>query len=144
LGKDADNVAVRLALSETQLIVETKQWLKDEGVRLDAFEEKKSKTIRSKTVIIVKNIPFNTEEAELRRLFVKLGSLGRIVLPPSRTMALVEFIESSVAQRAFKSLAYKKFKHVPLYLEWAPSDIFLIEKKPEVKMENSEEKKKTK
>ena len=40
------------------------------------------------------------------------------------TMALIEFLQSSDAKIAFKSLAYKKYKHVPLYLEWAPDDIF--------------------
>jgi len=90
--------------------------------------------VRSKTVIIIKNIPFNTELDELRRLFVKMGTLGRLVMPPSRTVALVEFIEASEAQKAFKAFAYKKFKHVPLYLEWAPMTVFQ-EKKPEVTVE---------
>ena len=27
-------------------------------------------------------------------------------------------------QAAFRKLAYKKFMHMPLYLEWAPADIF--------------------
>ena len=26
--------------------------------------------------------------------------------------------------RAFKSLAYKRYQHVPIYLEWAPANIF--------------------
>ena len=29
-----------------------------------------------------------------------------------------------VVQAAFRKLAYKRFMHVPLYLEWAPLDIF--------------------
>jgi multiple RNA-binding domain-containing protein 1 len=33
---------------------------------------------------------------------------------------MVEFFESSEARTAFRSLAYSKFKHVPLFLEWAP------------------------
>ncbi len=28
------------------------------------------------------------------------------------------------ARRAFKALAYKRYQHVPLYLEWAPKGIF--------------------
>ena len=28
------------------------------------------------------------------------------------------------ARRAFKGLAYKRYQHVPLYLEWAPKEIF--------------------
>lgn len=28
------------------------------------------------------------------------------------------------AYRAFKALAYKRYQHVPIYLEWAPANIF--------------------
>lgn len=28
------------------------------------------------------------------------------------------------ARRAFKALAYKRYQHVPLYLEWAPKGVF--------------------
>jgi len=58
------------------------------------------------------------------RLFTKHGTLGRVLLPPSKTVGMVEFIEPNDAKRAFKSLAYTKFKHVPLYLEWAPVGVF--------------------
>jgi multiple RNA-binding domain-containing protein 1 len=39
--------------------------------------------------------------------------------------AIVEFLEPSEAKAAFTKLAYTKFKHLPLYLEWAPSDTFI-------------------
>jgi hypothetical protein len=48
------------------------------------------------------------------------------VLPPTKTLALVEFLEAAEARAAFKTLAYRKFHHVPLYVEWAPSDIFAL------------------
>lgn len=35
----------------------------------------------------------------------------------------MEFVESSEAKAAFIHLAYKKFKHVPLYLEFAPEGL---------------------
>lgn len=38
--------------------------------------------------------------------------------------ALVEFLEPSEARKAFMKLAYTKFKHLPLYLEWAPDNSF--------------------
>lgn len=38
--------------------------------------------------------------------------------------ALVEFLEPSEARIAFMKLAYTKFKHLPLYLEWAPDNSF--------------------
>lgn len=46
------------------------------------------------------------------------------MLPPTKTLALIDFAESADARRAFKSLAYKRFQSVPLYLEWAPAGIF--------------------
>jgi len=36
----------------------------------------------------------------------------------------VEFVEPAEARTAFRRLAYSRFKHVPLYLEWAPDDTF--------------------
>jgi hypothetical protein len=48
----------------------------------------------------------------------------RLVLPPTKTLALVEYSEAADARRAFKGLAYKRFQTVPLYLEWAPAGLF--------------------
>ncbi|CAN0483703.1 unnamed protein product, partial [Discosporangium mesarthrocarpum] len=50
--------------------------------------------------------------------------VGRVLLPPSKTVALVEFLAPADARKAFKRLAYKRFQHVPLYLEWAPVKVF--------------------
>ncbi|ORX86199.1 RNA-binding domain-containing protein [Anaeromyces robustus] len=122
LDKEADNMAVRLALAETHIINETKKYLEEEGVSLNAFEQGQKK--RSNTVILVKNIPANTEESELYNLWSKFGSLGRVVLPPAKTIALVEFLEPNEAKNAFRNLAFTKFKHLPLYLEWAPIGTF--------------------
>lgn len=69
------SMAVRMALGETHIIQETKKYLEEEGVRLDAFEGKKK---RSTTVIIVKNIPFEITEDDLKVVFEKFGSLGRV------------------------------------------------------------------
>jgi len=64
---------------------------------------------------------FDTKEEDLMKLFSGVGDApNRILLPPSRTIAMVEYNHASDAKRAFKKLAYKRFKHVPLYLEWAP------------------------
>lgn len=38
---------------------------------------------RSRTVILVKNLPAKTTAAEIRDIFAKFGELGRVVLPPS-------------------------------------------------------------
>ena len=113
----SENLASRLAIAETNLIQETKSCLEQAGVKLDAFVPGKE---RSTTIILVKNLPFETETIELRKLFSKFGVVGRVILPPTKAVALIEFFEPSEARSAFRSLAYSKFKHVPLFLEWAP------------------------
>ena len=124
------SAAVRMALGETQLVSETREFLEAEGVQLDVFEKKNLK--RSLTVILVKNLPHGTKQSELQELFSPFGSLHKVILPPAGISAVVEFLESSHAKAAFKRLAYSKFKHLPLYLEWAPVGV-MGEKKRERK-----------
>ncbi|KAJ8968375.1 hypothetical protein NQ314_002325 [Rhamnusium bicolor] len=88
------SAAVRLALGETQIVAQTRKYLEQEGVILDAF----------------------------KNIFEKHGEIGRVVLPPSGITAIVEFLEPSEARKAFTRLAYSKFKNAPLYLEWAPEN----------------------
>ncbi|XP_053983354.1 probable RNA-binding protein 19 [Hylaeus volcanicus] len=121
-GSKSMSAAVKLALGETQLVQDTKNFLEENNVCLDAFNQPPNK--RSKTVILVKNLPAATPVKELRELFAKHGELGRLVMPPSGITALVEFLEPSEARKAFTKLAYTKYKHLPLYLEWAPDNSF--------------------
>ncbi|XP_078083132.1 putative RNA-binding protein 19 [Mustelus asterias] len=116
------SVAVRMALGETQIVQETRQFLVDNGVSLDSFSQGSGK--RSKTVILVKNLPAGTQVEELEEVFKKHGGLGRVLLPSAGITAIVEFLEPTEAKQAFTKLAYSKFQHVPLYLEWAPMDVF--------------------
>ncbi|XP_017770776.1 PREDICTED: probable RNA-binding protein 19 [Nicrophorus vespilloides] len=118
--RGAGNAAVRLALGETQIIAQTRKHLEDHGVILDAFNGVTTK--RSKTIIIVKNLPANTTSMDIQTLFHPHGHLGRVILPPSGITAIVEFVEPSEAKKAFTRLAYTKFKNLPLYLEWAPDN----------------------
>ena len=60
----------------------------------------------------------------MQELFGRHGDVGRLVLPPTRVLALVEYLEASAARSAFRGLAYRRLQHVPLYLEWAPAGIF--------------------
>lgn len=116
------SAAVRLALGETQLVMEMRKFLEDNDVVLDVFNQVPKK--RSKTVILVKNLPEGTEVSEIQPLFAKFGLLGRVVLPPSGVTAIVEFLDAGEARTAFRKLAYSKFKMLPLYLEWAPENTF--------------------
>ncbi|XP_040462095.1 probable RNA-binding protein 19 [Falco naumanni] len=117
-----DSVAVRVALGETELVQEIRQFLIENGVSLDSFSQAAGE--RSKTVILVKNLPASTSVAELEDVFGKHGSLGRVLLPEGGITAIVEFLEPTEAKQAFTRLAYSKFHSVPLYLEWAPMGVF--------------------
>lgn len=118
-GSDA---AVRLALGETQIVLEMKKFLESHGVRLEAFDGDPKK--RSKTVILVKNLPSRTDVNEIKEKFAAFGVLEKVIFPPSGVTCLVKFADPSEARKAFKNLAYTRFKHVPLYLEWAPENVF--------------------
>lgn len=89
---------------------------------LDAFS--RPPTVRSKTIILAKNLPAFTKIEEVRDMFAKHGELHRVVLPPSGVTAVAEFYEPSEARAAFRKLAYTKFHGTPLYLEWAPDGTF--------------------
>ncbi|KFP49453.1 putative RNA-binding protein 19, partial [Cathartes aura] len=117
-----DSVAVRVALGETELVQEIRRFLMENGVSLDSFSQAAGE--RSKTVILVKNLPASTSVAELEDVFGKHGSLGRVLLPEGGITAIVEFLEPTEAKQAFTKLAYSKFHSVPLYLEWAPMGVF--------------------
>ncbi|XXG68621.1 hypothetical protein AAC387_Pa06g1667 [Persea americana] len=127
LDKEADDLAVRIALGETSVIAETKKALVNAGVNIGALEElasgKKGDVKRSDNVILVKNLPYGSSEGDLVKMFGKFGSLDKIILPHTKTLALVIFLEAAEARAAFKGLAYKRYKDRPLYLERAPSNI---------------------
>ncbi|KAL6761447.1 hypothetical protein V8C86DRAFT_3131565 [Haematococcus lacustris] len=133
-ARQSGDLAVRVALGEAAVIAATKAALAEEGVSVEALEAaaaaagaaagQRTGVARSTNVLLVKNLPFSITEEEVRALFSRSGPLSRVVLPPSHTLALVEFCEPQDARAAFKALAYKKLHHVPLYLEWAPRDIF--------------------
>ncbi|VEU34559.1 unnamed protein product [Pseudo-nitzschia multistriata] len=121
------DAAVRLALGETQIIEENRKYFRQHGVDMEALvsanenqSTQKTAQKRSKTAILVKNLPFDTRVEELEKLFHVGQEPVNILLPPSRTIAMIEYGHSTDAKRAFRKLAYRRFKHVPIYLEWAP------------------------
>ncbi|CAM9175481.1 unnamed protein product [Discosporangium mesarthrocarpum] len=78
LDKDEGDMAVRLALGETSLVLENKEYFEKEGVDLSALESSKTKekaAQRSATVILVKNLPYTTEAPELAKLFGAFGDV---------------------------------------------------------------------
>ena len=63
---------------------------------------------RSKTGFLVKQLPSGTTADELRELFEKHGTIGRLLLPPRGLTAIVEYTDATEARSAFCALAYTK------------------------------------
>ena len=124
-GEGGNSVAVKMTLAETQIIADTKSFFKEHGINISVFDSSDdlSSILRCNKTIIVKNLPSGTDEQSLRKLFVRFGDLKAFLIPPSGTIAIVGFFDPSSAKAAFSKLAYSKFKHVPLYLEWAPASL---------------------
>ena len=118
--ENGDNAAVKLALAETHIIQETKSYLESQGVLLSSFSSK----ARSDTTILVKNIPYGTTPEQIRDLFQPHGELGRVLVPPAGTMAVVQFVCPDEASKAFKAVAYRRLGNSIVYLEKGPLDMF--------------------
>ncbi|KAF2897811.1 hypothetical protein ILUMI_08367 [Ignelater luminosus] len=104
------SAAVRLALGETQIVANTRKFLEQEGVYLDAFSDSGAK--RSKTIILVKNLPAETEPREIRELFEKHGVLNRVIFPPSGITVLHKHFEVC-GKINYATVATKKDKNDP-------------------------------
>ena len=144
----SSDMALRMAVGETELQAQNYNFFATEaGVDLKALESGNiSKDIsedtveevrRSRNSFLIKNLPFDgTHEDELLEIFSRYGDIIRILLPPSKSIALLEFREPSHARVAFKKMAYRRFKSTPLYLEWAP----LLASAPDPSSSSSSEK----
>ncbi|KAI1324829.1 MRD1-like protein [Xylariaceae sp. FL0255] len=121
LDPTSTDAAVKQAIAETQTIHDTKSYFAANGVDLDSFGSK----IRGDTVILVKNLSYTNKTDEIRRLFEEHGRVLRVLLPPTGTIAIVQFAGSSDAKRAFAKLAYRRLGSQQLFLEMAPKDIFV-------------------
>ena len=116
----SSDAAVKQAHAETHIIQETKSYFADHGVDLEVFKRKE----RGDTAVLVKNFPYGTKSEELKKLFEAHGQIKQLLMPPSGTIAIVEYQQSGYARSAFASLAYRKFKDSILYLEKAPKNLF--------------------
>ena len=120
LDPTSSDGAVKQAHAETRIIQETKSYFVNHGVDLEAFKQKE----RGDTAILVKNFSYGTKPEELKNLFEAHGQVKSLLMPPSGTIAIVEYYQSDYARSAFGSLAYRKFKDSILFLEKAPKNIF--------------------
>jgi multiple RNA-binding domain-containing protein 1 len=72
----------------------------------------------------VKNIRDASIE-ELRALFEEHGSVLRVLMPPSGTIAIVQFSQPAACRAAFAKKAYSRFKDSVLFLEKGPKGLFV-------------------
>ncbi|RAO74125.1 uncharacterized protein BHQ10_010137 [Talaromyces amestolkiae] len=120
LDPTSSDAAVKQAHAETHVIQETKAYFTANGVNIDSFKQRE----RGTTAILVKNFSYGVKAAELRKLFEPFGQLTRLLMPPSGTIAIVEFAKPDEASKAFKGLAYRKLGDSILFLERAPKNLF--------------------
>ena len=120
LDATSSDAAIKQAHAETHVIQETKAYFASNGVDLDAFKSKD----RGDTAILVKNFAYGTKPEELKKLFEAYGTVTKLLMPPSGTIAIVQFALDEHARCAFANLAYRKFKDSLLFLEKAPKNMF--------------------
>ncbi|EEH38012.2 multiple RNA-binding domain-containing protein [Paracoccidioides lutzii Pb01] len=120
LDPTSSDAAVKQAHAETHVIQETKAYFSSNGVNLDSFRQRE----QGNTAILVKNFSFCVKAEDLRKLFESFGEIKRLLMPPSGTIAIVEFALADECQKAFKGLAYRKLGDSILFLERAPKDLF--------------------
>lgn len=120
LDPTSSDAAVKQAIAETSVIQETKAYFIANGVDLEAFKSHK----RGDKAILVKNFPYGTTMEELRTLCEEAGPVLRVLMPPSGTIAIVEFSQPNHTKAAFGKLAYRRVKDSVLFLEKAPKDLF--------------------
>ena len=138
LSQNNADIAVQIAAMETTIINETKEWLKQQGINLDILKGKRQDCIRSKTIILVKNISNKTKKENLQNLLERYGNLVRFLLSPSNTLAICEYVNKKHAENCIKHLSYYELDGEPLYLEFAPEGLVQLEDNKNIK--NEEEK----
>jgi multiple RNA-binding domain-containing protein 1 len=114
------SAAVKQAVAETTVIQEAKSYFAAHGVNIEAFKSQQ----RGDTSILVKNIR-NASIEELRTLFEEHGAVLRVLMPPSGTIAIVQFAQPAACRAAFAKKAYSRFKEAVLFLEKGPKGLFV-------------------
>ncbi|KAG5977703.1 hypothetical protein E4U55_006596 [Claviceps digitariae] len=119
LDPTSTDAAIKQAIAETSVIQETKAYFAANGVDLNAFKS----TRRGDNIILVKNFPYGTTMEEIRKLFEEHGQVLKVLMPPTGTIAIVQYAQSNQAKAAFGKLAYRRIKDSVLFLEKGPKDL---------------------
>lgn len=84
-------------MAETQLVKEAREFLLDSNITLDKCNGK-----RSKTIIIVKNIPGFAFKEQLKELFEKFGAVKKLNFLPGKYNFIATFLFNNFILRWFK------------------------------------------
>ncbi|EFR04410.1 multiple RNA-binding domain-containing protein 1 [Nannizzia gypsea CBS 118893] len=120
LDPTSSDAAVKQAHAETHVIQETKAYFSANGVNIESFKQRE----RGNTALLLKNFTYGVSSEDIRKLCEPFGQLTQLLMPPSGTIAIVEFAMPDEALRAFKGLAYKRLGDSILYVEKAPKNLF--------------------
>lgn len=120
LSRDNSKLIVEVAAMETVIISKTKEWLESQGIDLNTFNNKRLSCLRSKTIILIKNIDISSKEEDIKKLFERYGELTHFMISPLNVMGIAEFIDAKNAENCIKNLSFYEFNGLPLYLEFAP------------------------
>ncbi|OAL73024.1 multiple RNA-binding domain-containing protein [Trichophyton violaceum] len=120
LDPTSSDAAVKQAHAETHVIQETKAYFSANGVNIESFKQRE----RGNTALLLKNFTYGVSSEDIRKLCEPFGQLTRLLMPPSGTIAIVEFAMPDETLRAFKGLAYKRIGDSILYVEKAPKNLF--------------------
>lgn len=99
------NLATRIALVETHLVDQTKQFLKDNNIDLDHLTGEVDKR-----VLIVRNS--NLLSLDFKDCIVKMA--------PSKCLAILEFCDENAAKKVYDELQYKRIKNKTIYVDYMP------------------------
>ncbi|ORY54804.1 uncharacterized protein BCR38DRAFT_145735 [Pseudomassariella vexata] len=121
LDPTSADAAVKQAIAETSTLQDVKAFFTANGVNLDAFKS----SPRSYAVILCKNFSYGTNTAEeLRSAFEVHGQVTRVLIPPSATIAIIQFANEVDGRTAFDKLKYSRFGNNMLFLEPGPQNLF--------------------
>ncbi|AFM98749.1 RNA binding domain-containing protein [Encephalitozoon hellem ATCC 50504] len=102
------DLGTRMALIETHLVQETKEFLENNGIYLDNLTGD-----TDKKTLIIRNM-------ELMKCLDLIDSRCKISIAPSKCLALLKFEEEEEARKCYRKLNLKRMKEQVIYCEYAP------------------------
>eukprot|EP01040_Poterioochromonas_malhamensis_P007145 gene7145-7716_t len=132
------DIAVRLAVAETQIIQENKAFFSSHGLDVKPSDKRittlpttfslqelqKMQANKQPPKLIVRNVAFQASKEEIRNLFTSFGSVKRVRIPKKMdgTHRGFAFVEFSTTQEAINAMNALKNTHLygrHLVIEWA-------------------------